>query len=302
MVSMMLSLNIPESHSQSTCDVAVSITPAKSMYLKNEPIRLVLQYLNRGLTECQISMEKPSFYGGLQFKDLSNNLAKRKEVSDSGVGLVKLIAPGDKWTIPIFLQTYFVSPPVGAYTIQFQMTVYCKDGQSPLSSGNFSFHVLPSEPQQIRNVIQTYDRALSGPERQSAVEALVGMDTPLVIPELERLIVIGNAQEGFRALAKFQESSEARQSIQDFLSSKNPHYQAAALDVISEWRQPLDESQLEELARSPDRIVKLAIIHYVGAIGQSRYQPSIEKLANDKDKYVAQQAQRVAKGLANQSH
>lgn len=292
-----LSLNMRASHSQSTCDVAVSITPAKSVYLKDEPIRLALEYENRGLIECQVLVDEPSFYGGLQFKDPRDKLVNRQGVSDSGIGLMKVITPGQKWSIPMFLQTYFASPPIGTYTIQFQMTVYCKDGQSPLSSGEFTFRVSPSEPQQIRDVIAIYDRDLSGPERHNAVEALTSMDTPLVIPELEKLIAIGDAQEGFSALAKFEESPEARKSVRDFLSSKDPHYQAAALNVLSQWRLLLDESQLMELAQVPDRSVKLAVIRYVSAVGQSEYRPVIERFVNDQDQYVSQQARGVAKSL-----
>lgn len=296
-----LFFNATASSSQRACDVGASITPAKKAYLKDEPIRLALKYVNRGSTESQVQVEGPSFYGGLQLKDPSNRLAGRREASSSGIGLMKIIAPGQSWSIPIFLQSYLETPPVGTYTIQFQMAVYCKDGKSPLSSGTFSFQVLPSTPQQIRDVITIYDKALSSPERRNAVEALTSMDAPLVIPELEKIIAIGDAQEGFRALAKFEKSPEARKAIHDFLLSKDPHYQAEALDVLSEWRKPLDESQLEELARSPDRIVKLAIIHYIGAVGQSRYRPLIERFVNDHDQYVSQQARRVAKGLANQS-
>lgn len=147
-----------------------------------------------------------------------------------------------------------------------------------------------------------YDNALSSPDRYDAVEALTSMDTPLVIPELKKLIAIGDAQKGFSALAKFEGSPEARKSVLDFLSSKDPHYQAAALNVLSEWRLPLDESQVTELAQSPDRSVKLAIIRYVGAMSQSGYLPIIRPLVNDQDQYVSQQARRVAKSLSNQNH
>jgi hypothetical protein len=295
----LLLLNMSVAHSQSTCNVAVSTTPAKSVYLKDEPIRLVLEYVNRGSTECQVLVEEPSFYGGLQFKDPSNKLAKRQEVSGGGIDLTKVITPGEKWSILIFLQTYFASPPVGTYAIQFEMTVHCKDGQSTPSSGNFSFQVSPSEPQQIRDIIAIYDRDLSGPERHNAVEALASMDTPLVIPELEKLIAIGDARAGFNALAKFKDSAEAQTSVRDFLSSKDSHNQAAALDVLSQWRLSLDDSQLMELAQLPDRSVKLAIIRYVSAVGQSGYRPVIERFVNDQDQYVSQQARGVAKSLAD---
>jgi hypothetical protein len=296
-----LFFNALASSSQRACDVGASITPAKKTYLKDEPIRLALKYVNRGSTESQVLVEKPSFYDDLQFNDLNDSLAKMQIGRRGGIGRMRSLEPGQKWSVPIVLQTYLESPPVGTYTIKFQMTVYCKVGPSPLSSGTFSFQVLPSTPQQIREVIAIYDKALSGSESRSAVEALTSMDTPLVIPELKKIIAIGDMQEGFRALAKFEKSPEARKSIHDFLLSKNPHYQSAALDVLSEWRQPLDESQLEELARSPDRTVKLAIIHYVGAVGQSRYRSLIERFVNDHDQYVSQQARLVAKGLANQS-
>ena len=298
----MLFLNTQTLHSQSRCDVAVQITPEQSAYIEYEPIRLTLTYVNRGSAESQVLVEKPSFYDDLQFHDLKDGLAKKQINRRGGIGRMQSLAPGQKWSTPIFLQTYLENPPVGTYTIQFQMTVYCKGGKSPLSSGTLSFRVLPSTSQQLRDVITTYDKALSSPESLSAVEALTSMDTPLVIPELEKIIAIGDVQEGFRALAKFENSPEARKSIHDFLSSKDPHYQAAALDVMSEWRLPLDQSQVTELAQSPKRIVKLAIIRYVGTMGQSEYRSSIERLTNDQDELVAQQARRVAKGLASQSH
>ncbi|HEX5235084.1 MAG TPA: hypothetical protein VFW25_07120 [Silvibacterium sp.] len=302
MAIVILLLDMQALHSQSRCDVEVKITPAKTVYLKDEPIRLRLTYMNRGSTESQVLVENPSFYEDLQFNDLNDGLAKREIGSREGIGRMQSLGPGQKWSTPIFLQTYLENPPVGTYTIQFQITVYCKGGKSPLSKGTFSFQVLPSTSQQLRDVITVYDKALNTPESRTAVEALTSMDTPLVIPELEKIIAIGDTQEGFRALAKFETSPEARKGILDFLSSKDPHYQAAALDVMSEWRQPLDQSQLTELEQSPDRSVKLAIIRYLDAAGQSEYRSVIEKFVNDHDQYVAQQARRVVKSLANKSY
>jgi hypothetical protein len=284
------------------CNVSATISPNKPVYIEYEPLKLTLTYLNRGSSEVQILVDEPFFDSRLELRDGTGKLTRRKDgKGTSGIARTQALAAGSSWSIPLFLQQYFASPPIGSHEIGYRMTVLCNgkeepSTQSPSSAGSISFRIDASSPARITAIIASYDHELDSSDpwqRRHAIEAIASMDSPAVLPELERLIRMGSSEEAFHTMAKFRGDPVATAMVDKYLASKNTHENALALDVLSQWKSPVSASRLSNLLKSGDRSMKLAVVHYAWSMRETGYIPVIASLKDDPDPYVVQQATRA---------
>jgi hypothetical protein len=250
----------------------------------------------------QILVDDPFFDGRLELRDVTGKLTRRKDGEGTGgIARIQALASGSSWSIPLFLQQYFASPPIGSHEIGYRMTVLCNGKgepttQSPSSAGSISFRIDASSPARITAIIASYDHELDSSDpwqSHYAIEAIASMDSPAVLPELERLIRMGSSEEAFRTMAKFPGDPVATAMVDKYLTSKNTHENALALGVLSQWKSPVSASRLSNLLKSDDRRVKLAVVNYAWSMRETDYIPVITSLKDDPDPYVAQQATRA---------
>src|SRR5262249_11715352 len=143
-----------------------------------------------------------------------------------GIGQTRQIAAGTSQSITVFLQTYFASPTPGSYKIDYDLKITCftTDGSetSAASSGSFSFQVGPANSDELKKILDAYEKQLGSSDwwvDRAAVYAISSMDDPIVLPKLPKLIRLGHSERAFEALARFKANAEAEKIVNTAIQS-----------------------------------------------------------------------------------
>ncbi len=267
-------------------------------------------FSNTGKNDSAILMEDPFFEGHLIFTESTGSFTPREEYSHEltrstgGIGQTEQIAPGKSWSTAIFLQTYFASPPPGSYKINYKLEIPCfrKNGSetSAVSSGEFSFQVGPADPDQLKKIIRAYEEQLGSTDwrtGRTAAYALASTDNPIVVPDMPKLIELGDTEIAFAALARFKGNADAEKIVKTAIHSANVSRQLRALTVLSKWKSDIDNDDLTPLLSSPDRHLRIMTLRYVGKTGNPNHLPIITKMGNDPDAEIAHEASKTRQML-----
>jgi hypothetical protein len=292
------------------CKISAVISATKRLYIHGEPIELTITFSNDGASDCAILVEDPFFEGRLRFKDPAGRLTPRDqyvhELSHSlgGLGQTRQIAAGTTWSVAVFLQTYFSSPAPGSYTLDYSLEVPCftKDGSetSAASSGTLSFQVDSSNPDQLKKILDAYERQLGSSDwwvDRAAVYAISSMDDPIVVSKLPKLVKLGHSERAFEAVARFRGNAEAEKIVNTAIRSSKTSQQLLALGVLSKWKSEVDAADLKPLLASSERQVRIAALHYVATIGNPSDLPLITGMVDDPDPGVAKEAKKAKQVL-----
>jgi hypothetical protein len=283
------------------CALSAQIVPAKQVYVFQEPIRLDVALFNRGSAPASVVLTFPYLNGQLTLADKHHNLRRREEYSPERVGfggkaLPRVILPGQSWQFSVFLQTYYASPEPGEYETSYTIATPCLvEGRglvSRTSSGTLSFRVQPANSEQLGSIVQDY-AAKSGSGDPLAVEALLSMDNPIVIPELARILDGNNFERALQTLSRFRENPLAEKMVGETVRSPIPAREIAGLNVISQWRKDISGSELSPLLRSPSRDVRSATLRYLQALNDPKFLPLVSPLLTDPDQEVANEARKT---------
>ncbi len=297
------------------CPIVADISPAKPSYLYKEPIAFRLKFLNKSSSHVSILIDEPFFGGDLTFTDSSGTLKLRTEylnelskMTGGGIAEARQLAPSESVSFPIFGQTYFESPALGSYELNYSVIVTCLNENEPerttTSNGSVSFRVSASQEEQLKEIISAYGHQLESndfSERRAAAEALSGMDTPLVIPELKKLMVLGDSRMAFQALARFKGNEEARKIVDSAVHSKRILDEISALNVLSKWNLAISKSDIQQFLTSQDKSLRLATLHYLESLGDSSNLPLVNGILDDPDAYISAEARRIKKLLESKS-
>jgi hypothetical protein len=285
------------------CTVSATISPAKQSYIYQEPVRLNVVLSNSGPESVSTLLIFPYFNGDLIFKADTQKLVPREEYSNAigwgGRSLPREIEPGGSWSFPIFLQTFYNSLSPGVYKLDYSMRITCVQGKGATtasSTGSFPLHIEPANPRELEGIVADYSQRLAAGE-SGAMEALLSMDTPLVIPGLKELIAGGNWERAFLTLARFKGDPDAEKTTLDSLHSKVPARQIAALGVLSKWNAEIPGPDVEALLKSSSRDVRLVALRYIQAVKGSQYLSLVALLLSDPDEYVIEEAKRTKEVL-----
>lgn len=290
---------------QMGCAVSARVSPAKGSYIFQKPIRLSVTLSNSGPSPSAVSLIFPYFNGQMVFKGDGQDLAPRDEFSTSVVGvggrsIPHKIEPGGTWEFTVFLQTYYASPQPGLHEFHFTMAIPCvAQGEgisASISNGDFSVRVEPPNPRQLKRIVADYSAQLTSGE-PTALEALLSMDTPLVIPELAKILDGGNAESALKTLSRFKGDPRAQQMVHQAVLSKLPSRQIAATELLSKWKQQIPDADLKSLLESPSRDVRIAALRHLQALPDSKYLPLVSPLMSDADENVASEAKRTGELL-----
>src|SRR2546429_7735971 len=110
-----------------------------------------------------------------------------------------------------------------------------KGATTASSTGSFSLHIEPANQHELERIVTDYSQQLAAGE-SGALEALLSMDTPLVIPELRELMKGGNWERAFLTLSRFKGDPDAEKITLDSVHSKVPARQIAALGGLSKGK------------------------------------------------------------------
>jgi hypothetical protein len=243
----------------------------------------------------------PYFDGQLVFSAEGEQVVLRDEYSPAsagrgGMSMPRAIEPGRTLEFPIFFQSYYGSLAPGSHTLRYTVDVPCLSQSQGLntrsSSGTFSILVEPEDREKLRKIITEYSEALDKGD-PAALEALLSMDTPLVIPELKKLLDGSNWQRAFQTLSRFKGNDEAEQMALEALHAKLPAGQVASLGILSKWKREIPSEDVKALLASPSRDVRIAALHYVQALNDAKYLSLIAPLVSDPDGTVADEARRT---------
>jgi hypothetical protein len=284
---------------QEACALSVKIAPVKKSYIFQEPIRLNVAVLNSGAAPAVVSLIFPYFNGDLTFSEGGKELVRREEYSPNVVGfggrsLPRKVEGRGTWEFPIFLQTYYSDLRPGVHKLTYVMGISCLVQEGSVqasSSGILSVRVEPGTPGELEKIIAGYGRQLN--EDPAAVEALLSMDTPLVIPELRKMLGGSNWERAFQTLARFKGNPDAEQIFAESIHSKLPARQIAGLKVMSGWKEQISPADLKVLLESPSRDVRIMTLRYLQALKDTKSLSLVSPLLRDADKSVADEAQRT---------
>jgi hypothetical protein len=287
-----------------TCTVSATISPAKQSYIFQEPVRMNVVLSNTGSRSVRTLLIFPYFNGDLIFRADARKLATREEylnaVGWGGRSIPRQIEPGGSWSFPIFLQTFYSSLSPGVYKLGYSITVPCFAqgiGETTASStGSFSLRIKPANQQELKEIVADYSQQL-GTGGSGAQEALLSMDTPLVIPGLRELIAAGDWDRAFVTLARFKGDPDAEKITLDSFHSKVPARQIAALKVLSRWKAQMPEPDVRALLESSARDVRLVTLRYIQAVKASQYLSLVGPLLSDPDESVREEAKRTKEVL-----
>lgn len=274
------------------------ISPAKESYVFQEPIRLNLTIFNAGRTASTLSLIVPYFNGELILSEGSQELARREEYAREGLGgrsIPRGIEPGGSVEFPIFLQTYYASPRPGLHELHYTMSVPCLvqgGGTDSISSGTFFVRIDPTDPEKLKRIVADYTTQLANGD-PAAPEALLSMDTPLVIPQLKEMMEGSHFARAFQALSRFKGDPQAEQIVRETVHAKLPARQIAGIKVLSKWNQGISSADVGSLLESTSRDVRIAALRYLQALRDPNYLPLLSPLLNDADQSVAGEAQRT---------
>jgi hypothetical protein len=283
------------------CALSARIVPAKEVYLFQEPIRLDVTLFNRGSASASVVLAFPYLNGQLSLTDKHHNLRRREEYSPERVGfggkaVPRVILPGQSWQFSVFLQTYYANPEHADYEMSYTMVIPCLvEGRgliSRTSSGTLSVRVQPADSERLRRIVQDY-AAKSGSGDPLALEALLSMDNPIVIPEMKRILDGSNFERALQTLSRFRENPLAEEMVRETVHSPIPARQIAGLNVMSQWRKDFSESELSLLLRSPSRDVRSATLRYLQALDDPKFLQLISPLLTDPDQEVANEARKT---------
>jgi len=283
------------------CALSARIIPAKEVYVFQEPIRLDVALSNRGNDTATVVLTFPYLDGRLTLSDKRHNLQRREEYSPEHVGfggkaVPHVILPGQSWQFSIFLQTYYTSPKPGEYEMNYTMDVPCLiEGRgliSRASSGTLSVSVQAANSEQLQRIVHDY-AAKSETGDLLATEALLSIDSPIVIPEMRRILDGSNFTKALQTLSRFRENPLAEKMVGETVSSPIPARQIAGLNVISQWRKQISGGELSRLLRAPSRDVRSATLRYLQALDDPKFLPLVSPLLTDPDQKVANEARKT---------
>ncbi|MFL6211723.1 MAG: HEAT repeat domain-containing protein [Pyrinomonadaceae bacterium] len=289
------------------CLLSATVLPTKPSFIYGEPIELRVSLANRNSKEIAVAVNYPSFqtHGlrGIRFT-AEGGLTPRggedinHEQLVGGRALIQKIAAGDEWSVKLYLQTYFQSPAPGDYKLNYNLELPCLEADGTLKDtikleGTVSFTVGPANEGALQEVVKTYDRQLESTsfwELRTAAEALAAMDDPVVIPELTKLIKLGDSDLAFKTLARFKGNTEAETLVRSAINSKKASTQLLAIDVWLKWKTAMPKAEFEMLLKAPERQVRLAALRYARTVHAPGYLSLVKGVIDDQDPDVAKEA------------
>lgn len=295
------------------CMVAITITPSKSFFVLGEPIELQVSLANKGSSDVAVAINYPSFraYGvdGILFTDNKKIAPQSGGPSGfaqySGRAFTQKIAANNEWTTKIYLQAYFQNLTQGDYRINYSLDLPCLNENGSLKDiirarGSVIFNVKPSDQGALQEIIKAYASQLESTnfwDIRTAEEALAATDDPIVVPELAKLIRLGDSEIAFKSLSKFKGDVMAEALVQESLRSKVISHQLLSLDVLSKWKAMISDADLKALLESKERRVRIAALLYVRSVHNPAYLPVIEEYIQDPDPSVSEEAKRTKRAL-----
>lgn len=290
-----------------TCSLSAVISPAANSYVFQEPIRLNVTLSNRGDRPLDIALIFPYFNGKLVFKGEGENLLERDEYSLPTVGFggrstPHEIEPAGSWAFPIFLQTYYASLGPGPHRLHYSFDVPCLlAAQGMIDAhleGNLMVRVTARDDARLAKIVANYGSQLAHGD-PVAIEGLLSMDTPLVIPQLKQVAEGSRFERALQALSRFKGSAAAEQIALQSVRSKEPARQIAGLEVLRSWKKEIEPNDAKAIVSSSSRDVRLAALHYFQALGTSKNVSLVQRLLSDPDRSVADEARRTNEQLKN---
>jgi hypothetical protein len=220
------------------CTVSSSISPVKQSYIFQEPIRLNMTLSNLGREPVTIMHSYPYVSDQLSFSESNQHLPETEEYANrqrwGGKSIPRTLDSGGTWTLSIFLQTYTASLSPGLHKLDYEVVIPCVQGPGLITAaakGMVSIRVEPPNPGQLRKIVGEYGRQASAGDSE-AFEALLSMDSPYVVPELEALIQGSNWQRALQTLSRFKGDPAAERIVSETVQSKVPTHKIAGLRVL----------------------------------------------------------------------
>lgn len=270
---------------------------SKKTFLEDEPIEITLKICN-GTDECiflfdELPTAHPLLCGShIEFWEKDHRIkVKVLEMNEAG-GLMRGIdlKPGEIFSTTVFLQRYLEQPSVGEYEISYLLDfiAYRESAVSPLTgeatgprdrlvihdSGTLAFAVHPSEPKQLQEIYQSYEKQLSGDHQSARVagEALLVVDNPLVVPHVIKVLTSNLRPHGaLESLARFPKEKAAVQAVVGCLGDRDPSIQSDALEILTNWRYEIKLDEVRKLLKATDNRVHHAAVEYIKVIDLPEY-------------------------------
>jgi hypothetical protein len=300
-------------------NILATLAPTQASYLDGEPVELLLTIVNNGTQEARLLADYPSFGGqnhtGVRISRLQQGrvgpqfgLAPSRPLLKIGVFTpVLTIAPGESWSVQVYLQSYTRDLRIGANAFTYQIDICApKSGQgcdAATGAGALQIIVLENGPLGLSEILQSYSHRLANSDiwvRKSSAEAFCASDSPLTIKYLSHLWTFGYNNCYFDALERFRGNAEAEQALLTIIRRAEPSQTEAALRVLESWNYALTAEDFRTILEKPGTDLKVAAFRYAEKIHARALAPIVGAHSHDSNEWVAAEATRVEKVLSAQ--
>jgi hypothetical protein len=283
-------------------------------------MELLLTIVNNSTQEARLLADYPSFGGqnhtGIRISRLQQGrVGPQFGLAPSRPPRIRIvstpvltIAPGESWSVQVYLQSYTRDLRIGANAFTYQIDICApQSGQggcdAATGAGTLQVVVLENGPISLAGILASYSHRLANADmwvRKSSAEAFCASDSPLTIKYLSHLWTFGYNNCYFDALERFRGNAEAEQALLTIIRRAEPSQTEAALRVLESWNYALTAEDFRTILEKPGTDLKVAAFRYAEKVHMREFAPIVGAYSDDSNDWVAAEAKRVEKVLRAQ--